>query len=54
MYETQIHDAMVVRRAVTLGMPVVLLSQDSADSTQENVLTDYRRLASELIRQGAD
>ena len=54
MYETQIRDAMVVRRAVTLGMPVVLLSQDSADSTQENVLTDYRRLASELILQGAD
>ncbi len=54
IYETQIRDAMVVRRAVTLGLPVVLLSQDSADSTQENVLTDYRRLASELIRQGAD
>lgn len=52
IFETQIRDAMVVRRAVTLGMPVVMLSQESSEPGQESVLTDYRRLASELIRQG--
>lgn len=52
IFEAQIRDAMVVRRAVTLGLPVILLTQDGAEPEQESVLTDYRRLASEIIRQG--
>lgn len=52
IFETQIRDAMVVRRAVTLGLPVVALNQDPTATEQESVLTDYRHLASELIRQG--
>lgn len=51
IFQTQIRDAMVVRRAVTLGLPVVALNQESA-LDQESVLTDYRHLAGELIRQG--
>lgn len=52
IFQTQIRDAMVVRRAVTLGLPVTLLAQDSDDGTQESVITDYRRLADEIIRIG--
>ncbi len=50
IFETQIRDAMVVRRAVTLGLPVVLVGQDGADAaSQDNVVNDYRKLASELV-----
>ena len=56
IFTTQVRDAMVVRRAVTLGLPVVLLSAEgidpSAAATADNVVTDYRKLAAELIRQG--
>ncbi len=52
IFQTQIRDAMVVRRAVTLGLPVTMLAQDSAEGEQESVITDYRRLADELIRMG--
>ena len=49
--ETQVRDAMVVRRAVTLGLPVNLVGQDGADEqSQDNVVHDYRQLANELIR----
>ena len=48
IFETQVRDAMIVRRAVTLGLPVNLISQESADSTQDNVVNDYRRLAEEI------
>lgn len=51
IFQTQIRDAMVVRRAVTLGLPVVCLGQESAEPEQESVLTDYRQLANEIIRQ---
>ena len=51
IFESQIRDAMVVRRAVALGMPVVLVSAEAADAGPlgDNVITDYRRLASELV-----
>ena len=50
IFETRIRDAMVVRRAVTLGLPVVLVGQDGADAaSQDNVVNDYRKLASELV-----
>jgi chromosome partitioning protein len=53
IFETQIRDAMVVRRAVTLGLPVIVLNQESAEAEADSVLGDYRRLADEIIRQGA-
>jgi chromosome partitioning protein len=51
IFESQIRDAMVVRRAVALGLPVVLVSAEATDAgpTGDNVITDYRRLASELV-----
>ena len=53
IFETQIRDAMIVRRAVTLGLPVVLVMQEGADTAQDSVINDYRRLGSEIVRQGA-
>ncbi len=53
IFDTQVRDAMVVRRAVTLGLPVNLVGQDGADeNSQDNVVHDYRQLANELIRHG--
>jgi chromosome partitioning protein len=52
IFETQIRDAMIVRRAVALGLPVILVSQEAAEASQDSVINDYRRLASEIIRQG--
>lgn len=53
IFDTQVRDAMVVRRAVTLGLPVNLVGQDGADeNSQDNVVSDYRQLANELIRHG--
>ena len=52
IFDSQIRDAMVVRRAVALGLPVALVSAEATDAgpTGDNVITDYRRLASELVR----
>jgi chromosome partitioning protein len=47
IFTTQIRDAMVVRRSVALGLPVILVGTDSADST-DSVTNDYRKLATEL------
>ena len=54
IFDQQVRDAMVVRRAVTLGLPVVLLAQDgNAEANgQDNVVQDYRQLAAELTRHG--
>jgi chromosome partitioning protein len=51
IFESQIRDAMVVRRAVALGLPVALVSAEATDAGPmgDNVITDYRRLATELI-----
>jgi chromosome partitioning protein len=51
IFDAQIRDAMVVRRAVALGLPVALVSAEATDAgpTGDNVITDYRRLASELV-----
>ena len=51
IFSSQIRDAMVVRRAVALGLPVALVSAEATDAgpAGDNVITDYRRLASELI-----
>jgi len=52
LFDAQIRDAMVVRRAVTLGLPVNLVARDAAVTDTNNVLGDYQRLAAELIRHG--
>jgi len=55
IFDTQIRDAMVVRRAVALGLPVALVSTEATDATAgaDNVINDYRKLASELIKHVA-
>ncbi len=47
IFESFVRDAMVVRRAVALGLPVNLLGQE-ADG--DNVVRDYERVAEELLR----
>jgi chromosome partitioning protein len=44
---TQIRDAMIVRRAVTLGLPVFLVGTEGAEA--DSVANDYMRLATEII-----
>jgi len=48
IFSTQIRDAMVVRRAVTLGLPVCLVGNESTES--DSVANDYRQLAAELMQ----
>ena len=44
---TQIRDDMIVRRAVTLGLPVFLVGADA--SGEDGVANDYLKLATEII-----
>ena len=44
---TQIRDAMVVRRAVTLGLPVFLVGTEGSE--EDSVANDYMKLATEII-----
>lgn len=55
IFDTQIRDAMVVRRAVALGLPVALVSAEAAEAGPggDNVINDYRRLATEIIQHTA-
>jgi chromosome partitioning protein len=55
IFETQIRDAMVVRRAVALGLPVMLVSADAAEAgpAGDNVVGDYRKLAGEIVQHVA-
>lgn len=48
IFESQIRDATVVRRAVTLGLPVTFVGQVANE--EDSVVTDYRRFATELDR----
>jgi chromosome partitioning protein len=51
IFDTQIRDAMIVRRAVALGLPVPLVSADAeAGAAGDNVVNDYRKLATEMIQ----
>src|SRR3954463_6931864 len=52
IFDTQIRDAMIVRRAVALGLPVALVSADAADTGPggDNVVNDYRKLAGEIVQ----
>jgi ATPases involved in chromosome partitioning len=47
IFDAFVRDAMVVRRAVALGLPVNLLGQEVAG---DNVVRDYERVAEELLR----
>ncbi len=49
IFKNQIRDAMVVRRAVTLGLPVTLLTQEAQED--DTVVNDYRRVAQEIMEQ---
>lgn len=51
IFRTQIRDAMVVRRAVTLGLPVILVGQENQE--QDNVIHDYRQATAELMNHGS-
>ncbi len=48
IFQTQVRDATVVRRAVTLGLPVVLIEKDY--ETGDNVSNDYMRVAADIMR----
>ncbi len=50
IFNTQIRDAMVVRRAVTLGLPVILVGQEAEQ--EDNVAQDYRDAVNELLNHG--
>ncbi len=50
IFKTQVRDATVVHRAVALGLPVVLVGQDSDQA--DNVANDYRRLTQEIVKHG--
>lgn len=52
IFDTQVRDAMVVRRAVTLGLPVILVGQESQQ--EDNVAADYRQVAVELMSLGGN
>jgi chromosome partitioning protein len=50
IFETQVRDATIVRRAVALGLPVILVGHETSEA--DNVLNDFRRLALELNKHG--
>lgn len=52
IFNTQVRDAMVVRRAVTLGLPVNLVGLESAQ--EDNVCHDYRQVAAELMNHAPE
>ncbi|MBX3735445.1 MAG: AAA family ATPase [Candidatus Didemnitutus sp.] len=47
IFSTQIRDAIVVRRAVTLGLPVALVGSEGTET--DSVTNDYRQLAAEIV-----
>ena len=49
IFNTMVRHATLVRRAVTLGLPVPLVSADSA-ADSAGIVSDYRALALELVR----
>jgi chromosome partitioning protein len=51
IFNTQIRDAMVVRRAVTLGLPVILVGQEAQQ--EDNVAQDYRDAVTELMNHSS-
>jgi chromosome partitioning protein len=51
IFDAMVRDAMIVRRAVTLGLPVTMIAADQSQENQDNVVSDYRKVAAEIIRQ---
>ena len=49
IFNAMVRDATLVRRAVTLGLPVPLVSPETA-ADSSGVVSDYRALALELVR----
>jgi chromosome partitioning protein len=47
IFNSFVRDAMVVRRAVALGLPVTLLGQEAEG---DNVVRDFERVADEILR----
>ncbi|MBP6864600.1 MAG: AAA family ATPase [Candidatus Didemnitutus sp.] len=52
IFGTQVRDAMVVRRAVTLGLPVSLVGTEPTET--DSVTNDYRLLAAEIVEHGSN
>jgi chromosome partitioning protein len=52
IFDAQVRDAMIVRRAVTLGLPVALVGQESQQD--DNVASDFRRVAAELMNHAPE
>jgi chromosome partitioning protein len=52
LFEQHVRDAMVVRRAVTLGLPVNMVNASADSGGESTVVDDYRQVAMELIRHG--
>jgi chromosome partitioning protein len=50
IFDRQVRDAMVVRRAVTLGLPVNLVT-GAPEAEGDTVVDDFRAVAGELVRQ---
>lgn len=50
IFSTSVRDATVVRRAVTLGLPVILVGNELNE--QDSVAQDYMRVAAEIIAHG--
>jgi chromosome partitioning protein len=52
IFDTQIRDAMIVRRAVALGLPVALVSAEATEgaATGDSVINDYKKLAGEIVQ----
>jgi chromosome partitioning protein len=49
IFTAQVRDATIVRRAVTLGLPVSLVSSESA-SDASGIIGDYRAVTNEMFR----
>jgi chromosome partitioning protein len=49
IFAAQVRDATIVRRAVTLGLPVSLVSSETAADAQ-GIIGDYRAVTTELFR----
>jgi chromosome partitioning protein len=50
IFDSQVRDAIVVRRAVTLGLPVCLVS---SLGNEDSVREDYRKVAQEILNTPA-
>ena len=48
IFSTHVRDATIVRRAVTLGLPVALVSSETAGDSA-GIISDYRALTRELL-----